>query len=213
LERTGFDEAWNVLQAMQEQDATLADIIRNMRIERGKTGGFDDTQLAEHIEVLGPEVSLEALRHGISTQIIDKIGGSWDEMFGQLLSFKQKHGHLNVPREYVGNPKLGRWVSTNRKAKRKDGNHKGRKLLQPQYFKLGLIEIWPWRKSYNLSFRDRCWHCHRCADCRAKGSDSGKEETAVSSKLQSLALKNCTLLWNKPAFANFPAWLLIAMLG
>jgi predicted helicase len=141
LKRTGFDEAWNVLQAMQEQDATLADIIRNMRIERGKTGGFDDTQLAEHIEVLGPEVSLEALRHGISTQIIDKIGGSWDEMFGQLLSFKQKHGHLNVPREYVGNPKLGRWVSTNRKAKRKDGNHKGRKLLQPQYFKLGLIEI------------------------------------------------------------------------
>jgi predicted helicase len=59
LERTGFSEAWDVLQAMQEQDAELADIIREMRVERGRTGGFDDSRLREKVEVLGPEVSLE----------------------------------------------------------------------------------------------------------------------------------------------------------
>ncbi len=36
LERTDFEEAWDVLQAMQEQDAVLADIIREMREERGR---------------------------------------------------------------------------------------------------------------------------------------------------------------------------------
>jgi hypothetical protein len=38
LERTDFEEAWDVLQAMQEQDAVLADIIREMREERGRVG-------------------------------------------------------------------------------------------------------------------------------------------------------------------------------
>ena len=62
LERTDFEEAWDVLQAMQEQDAVLADIIREMREERGRRGGFDDSRLRERVEVLGPEVSLDVLR-------------------------------------------------------------------------------------------------------------------------------------------------------
>src|SRR6516225_12134 len=38
LARTDFEEAWDVLQAMQEQDAALADVIREMREERGRVG-------------------------------------------------------------------------------------------------------------------------------------------------------------------------------
>ena len=74
LERTGFEEAWNVLQAMQEQDAELAEIIREMRVERGRTSGFDDSRLRERVEVLGPEISLEALRRSIDTSIVDQLG-------------------------------------------------------------------------------------------------------------------------------------------
>ena len=45
LEGTDFQEAWDVLQAMQEQDAELAEIISQMRTEKGRTGGFDDSRL------------------------------------------------------------------------------------------------------------------------------------------------------------------------
>lgn len=37
LARTDFDEIWSVLQAMQEQDDLLAEIIRQMREEQGRT--------------------------------------------------------------------------------------------------------------------------------------------------------------------------------
>jgi predicted helicase len=80
LERTDFEEAWDVLQAMQEQDAVLADIIREMREERGRRGGFDDSRLRERVEVLGPEVSLDALRAAVSTAIVDHLGVTWDEL-------------------------------------------------------------------------------------------------------------------------------------
>jgi predicted helicase len=47
LERTDFEEAWDVLQAIQEQDAVLTEIICEMREERGRKGGFDDSRLRE----------------------------------------------------------------------------------------------------------------------------------------------------------------------
>jgi predicted helicase len=39
VKRTDFEDAWDVLQAMKEQDAVLADIIREMREERDRLGG------------------------------------------------------------------------------------------------------------------------------------------------------------------------------
>ncbi|MBI5772761.1 MAG: DEAD/DEAH box helicase family protein [Verrucomicrobia bacterium] len=40
VQRSEFDEVWDVLQAMQEQDNVLDNIIREMRQERGRTKGF-----------------------------------------------------------------------------------------------------------------------------------------------------------------------------
>ena len=39
LEKTQFDTVWDVLQAMQEQDESLVEIIAQMREELGKTLG------------------------------------------------------------------------------------------------------------------------------------------------------------------------------
>jgi glycerol-3-phosphate cytidylyltransferase-like family protein len=39
---------------------------------------------------------------------------SWDDMFKLLLEFKQKHGHLKVPRACNENGKLARWVTRKR---------------------------------------------------------------------------------------------------
>ncbi|MBT8460602.1 MAG: Helicase associated domain protein [Boseongicola sp.] len=114
LERTGFSEAWDVLQAMQEQDAALADIIQEMRVERGRTGGFDDSRLREKIEVLGPKVSLEALRKTVVTSIVDHLGITWDERFGELARYKKVHGICNVPNGWPENPQLANWVIVQR---------------------------------------------------------------------------------------------------
>ena len=51
----------------------------------------------------------------------DKIGSGmridegWMRMFEELIEYKKKHGNCLVPSEYKGNPKLGRWVSAQRK--------------------------------------------------------------------------------------------------
>ena len=113
LKRTDFEEAWDVLQAMQEQDAVLAEIIREMREERGRKGGFDDSRLRERVEVLGPEISLDVLRSAVSTAIVDRLGVTWDERYGELKRYKERFGDCNVPP--IGeNPQLGLWVTTQR---------------------------------------------------------------------------------------------------
>ena len=110
VKRTDFEEAWDVLQAMQEQDAVLADIIREMREERGRKGGFDDSRLRERVEVLGPEVSLDVLRDAVSTAIVDRLGVTWDERYGELKRYKDRFGDCNVPRGWPESPRLTKWV-------------------------------------------------------------------------------------------------------
>ena len=116
LARTEFDEVWNVLQAMQEQDETLAEIIRQMREERGRTKGFDDTRFREKVEFLGPQISLEALRDSITTACVEVLGENWDEWFGVLQRFNTREGHCRVPATHrEGTYKLGMWVSGQRR--------------------------------------------------------------------------------------------------
>ena len=38
----------------------------------------------------------------------------WQDMFDQLLHFKEKNGHTMVPKRYPENPRLANWVHTQR---------------------------------------------------------------------------------------------------
>jgi Helicase associated domain len=114
LERTDFEDPWDVLQAMQEQDGVLAEIIREMREQRGQIGGFDDSRLRERVEVLGPEVSLDILRDVVSTAVVDRLGVAWDERYGELKRYKDQFGHCNVPRRRAQNRQLATWVAVQR---------------------------------------------------------------------------------------------------
>jgi hypothetical protein len=91
-------------------------IIREMREERGRLGGFDDSRLRERVEVLGPEVFLDVLRSAVSTVLIDRLGATWDERYGELERYKEEHGHCRVPDEHVTADgfQLGAWVGTQR---------------------------------------------------------------------------------------------------
>ncbi len=116
IQRSKFDEVWDVLQAMLEQDVVLAEIIRQLREQRGRTGGFDDSRFREKVEVLGPEILLDRLRTAITTTCIDTLAPSWEERFGELKAFKDRFGHCNVEHQWPENPKLGHWVANQRKS-------------------------------------------------------------------------------------------------
>ncbi len=119
VEKTNFQDIWDVLQAIQEQDESLVEIIAQMREYRGKALGFNDNRLREKVEILGPELCINELRKSINTKIIDRLGSNWDEMFGELIRFKAENGHCNVSKPYPPNLQLGIWVNNQRRKYRK----------------------------------------------------------------------------------------------
>ena len=119
IESEGFDQVADVLNALQEHDEDLLDVIRELRERKGAGEPFDLRRLREKVEVIGPAVDLERLNTSISIAITDRIGMSWDEWYGRLKVFRQREGHCRVPVTYLdpatGYP-LGQWVSVQRKA-------------------------------------------------------------------------------------------------
>ncbi len=114
LERSDFDEIAQVLNAMRENDDELNDLIQELAVERGKTGGFDESRLRDKFEVLGPQIGLSELASSICIRLVEELGVSWDERYGQLIAFKQVHGYCNVPREWKKNRQLGKWCQHQR---------------------------------------------------------------------------------------------------
>lgn len=118
--RTDFSEVWKVLNQLQEHDDLLAQTIAEMRMERGKTGGFDDSRFREKVELLPPELSVESLRKAISAACLEAIGDIWFEQYGQLVAYHQRNGTCEMPHRLAKNKKLATWV-INQRVMRKDG--------------------------------------------------------------------------------------------
>ena len=116
VNRAEFDQVWDVLQSLQEQDEVLAEIIREMREECGRTKGFDDSRFREIVEVesLLPQIALEMLRKSITTVCMEWLGVSWNERYGQLVDYKHKHGDCDVPINWHDNLQMADWVSRQR---------------------------------------------------------------------------------------------------
>lgn len=125
LERSDFDEIAQVLNAMRENDDELSDIIQALAVERGRTGGFDESRLRDKFEVLvlGPQIRLSELASAICVRLVEELGVSWDQRYGQLIAYEKKNGNCNVPLRWQDNPKLGSWCNDQRKL------YKKRKLL------------------------------------------------------------------------------------
>jgi len=113
-----FTEVADVLNALQEHDEDLLDIIRELRERRGAGKPFDLRRLREKVEVIGPAVDLERLNASISIAIADRIGIGWDEWYGRLKAYKQREGHCCVLISYCEQDfRLGLWVANQRQAK------------------------------------------------------------------------------------------------
>jgi superfamily II DNA or RNA helicase len=121
LERSEFNDVADVLNAMQEQDEDLVQIIRELQEAKGRGEIFDPSRLSEKVEVLGPSIELSALRANICAEIVKAIGISWDEMYGCLRAYKEREGHCRVPRNHNENGfVLGTWVDNQRQLRRKN---------------------------------------------------------------------------------------------
>lgn len=159
--RSNFDEVWKVLQGIKEQDEMLAQTISNMRVEIGQTGGFNDTNFREKVEVIGPELSLEELRRTIATACIQKVGDPWFERYGQLLSYREEHGNCDVPKRYERDTRLGLWVVQQRFRRRKGFLSSERiKLLDEVGFNWDPRDT-KWTTNYValVDFKRRFGHC------------------------------------------------------
>ncbi|MEI7457178.1 MAG: Helicase associated domain protein, partial [Nitrosomonadales bacterium] len=143
LQRTGFDDIWDLLGAMREQDEVLTDIIRQMREDKGRTGGYNESRFSERVEVLGPDVSLETIRESITAECIESLGASWDSWFGLLKAFVEREGHAFVPTGYGVEDKysLGQWVSDQRKLRSKG------KISLERKMRLESLPRWVWSVS------------------------------------------------------------------
>jgi hypothetical protein len=138
LQRTGFDAVWELLGAMKEQDDVLADIIQEMRIGKGKTGGYNTNQFSERIEMLGPVLSLESIRESVTTACVEKLAENWDERYGELLAYFEHNGNSRVPRDF-SNTRLSNWVLAQRQ--RKKGTTNLRPLSKKQIDLLEKIDF------------------------------------------------------------------------
>jgi superfamily II DNA or RNA helicase len=114
LERSDFDEVAQVLNAMRESDDDLNDIIQMLTVDRGRIGSFDESRLRDKLEVLGPQLHLAELAKSVGIRLVEELGVTWDERYGQLIAYKTHHGTCNVPQRWKLVQGLGAWCNRQR---------------------------------------------------------------------------------------------------
>jgi glycerol-3-phosphate cytidylyltransferase-like family protein len=78
---------------------------REYKQTNGQKGDSEQMKCLESIGLVDDITTEDANRH---------VNTSWNDMYNQLLEFKQKHGHVKVPQQYNENRKLGNWVKNRR---------------------------------------------------------------------------------------------------
>lgn len=119
VSRADFDEVWDVLQSLQEQDDVLAELIRNLGEQKGQGKGFDDRAFSDRIDFGGTHLSLENLRTAVTTRCLENLYSSWDTWLGKLKAFKERFGHCNVGQGWEEETALAGWVSAQRALRNK----------------------------------------------------------------------------------------------
>jgi superfamily II DNA or RNA helicase len=129
VNRAQFDEVWDVLHSIQEQDDVLSELIRYVGEQKGRGKGFDDSRFTDRIDFGGPRLGLESLRAAVTTHCLESLYSSWDTWFGKLKAFKERFSHCNVETDWEEDPALAGWVSAQRTRRNKG-------LLYPERIRL-----------------------------------------------------------------------------
>jgi predicted helicase len=203
--RSDFGAVWDVLEALQEQDDVLADVIRQMREDRGRTGGYDDLRFRDRVELLGPSTTLESLREAVTAECVEHLGVSWDERYGQLLAYKERFGNCNVPQWWPENRALGIWCSHQR-ADRSKGRLAAERAARLEAIGfLWDVQKAAWEEMFRelLAYKERFGNCdvpQRWRENRALGIWCGRQRIERSrgglSQERISRLEEIGFVWN-----------------
>jgi superfamily II DNA or RNA helicase len=160
LQRSEFYGVANVLNAMQEQDEDLVQIIREMQEAKGRGEIFNPRRLTDKIKVLGPSIELSTLRSNIFAEVVESIGVSWDLWYGLLRKYKEREGDCRVPHAYKENGHgLGQWVLAQRQQKDTLSEDRRRRLDDLGFLWNPLEVDWEEGFNYLTIYQEREGHC------------------------------------------------------
>jgi superfamily II DNA or RNA helicase len=134
-----FDAVADVLNALQEHDEELVDLIRELRQAKGEGKPFKPRITGDKIELIGPWVDLDQIVESVETRIADQLGISWDEYYGLLIQWRRmnKDGFPRID-EVFQQQKIGRWIDRQRAAYKKSS------LSADRVKKLEQLSGWTW---------------------------------------------------------------------
>ena len=108
-----FEAVADVLNALQEHDEELNDVIRELKQKQGENDTGLPSAFSERIECIGPSVEFDKLLASIAVSIADRLGRSWDEWFGRLNLFYKAMDIVSLLRSgYKTVQSWGSWVGT-----------------------------------------------------------------------------------------------------
>ena len=189
IERANFEEIWDVLQSLKEQDEILAQLITQTAQSRGAGKGWDDSNFTDRIDFTGPALALESIRSSVTTHILEHLESSWDVNFGKLQKFKEEHGHCRVKKRSQQHKQLGLWTAAQR------SNYSQGKLSAERIFRLEALGFeWDpfssdWDRLYNVLVAYKAEH----GDCRVPAIYKNLKELGIWVSNQRSAYSTGTL--------------------
>ena len=156
-----FDAIADVLNALQEHDEELVDIIRELKRRKGEGEVFNPRRLLERVEFIGPVVGYDELVQSISVAISDRLGTSWYEMYGQLVKYKAREGNCMVPSTYITEDRyrLGGWASKQRETQAELSEDRRSRLNELGFVWDALTEQWETGYSALKQYKAREGNC------------------------------------------------------
>ena len=115
LDSSEFDRVWQVVKALRAHDEVLADELDELRREQGRrkrSGGRPGKIVLDLPVGVGT-----AFARAFDTRIVAKTTSGWEEGVGAASRYREAHGNLRVPWNFVtkyGFP-LGGWITQRRK--------------------------------------------------------------------------------------------------
>jgi superfamily II DNA or RNA helicase len=108
LSRNRYETVWNVLNAISSMDK---DFESRMASSRRSLGGDEPPIPPGIIDILTqPGVDAQKIKDSVGIFIVRHMSDTWEERYGELLRFKQEHGHIAVPYHTF----MNRWLLTQR---------------------------------------------------------------------------------------------------
>lgn len=147
-------KSYNLLKEYKAQHGHVKVPIKHT-LSDFKLGSWLKTQITQYRNAqegrqpaLGPERSRLLTELGVEWGQ-KRLTTSWDSRFEDLIDFKRRYGHVNVPWQWKENVPLAQWVNSQRKKYKDLSDGKRNNLSAEQINRLtGIGEFWNWRFEY-----------------------------------------------------------------